>query len=431
MKAPVDNPPQFLLLTFDDAIQDATWGPSTGLLAGRKNPNGCPATATFFTQVFYSDPYLATQWYAQNNEIADHTVTHNSPFAGTYAEIEGQRAWAASLAGIPRGKIMGFRHPYLNYTVESLNLLAKMGFTYESSMSSTPNDRVWPYTLDNGAVNDCMNIVNVCGKELNAPGLWEIPMATITSAQYGLELMDPFNIPTQDKPQNGSLVTADYRTAFDSHYGGNRAPFGVYVHPIWLGKPNPPSISDGAPKFAAVSAFLDYALSRPDVWMVTNAQVIEYMKNPVPASQLGSQPYMQCQRNPAPPTGICNGLNGTAPEACNLANGTIHTCYGCPSDYPTLENPAPKATGSRCAVPDNCDTLYWDPVGCKCGCPSGAACSWSDTSRPINLDPSSLNKNNGSNGGNGASGTNSASETQGMGLLGLMAAAVAGAVFVN
>ena len=49
-------------------------------------------------------------------------------------------------------------------------------------------------------------------------------------------------------------------------------------------------------------------MSRPNVWMVTPSQLIEYMKNPVSASQLGSQPYMQCNPNPAPPTNICNGL---------------------------------------------------------------------------------------------------------------------------
>ncbi|KAJ3280415.1 hypothetical protein HK104_000676, partial [Borealophlyctis nickersoniae] len=254
---PVPNPPQFLLLTFDDAVQ----------------------------QVFYSDPYLVTQWYAQNNEVACHTVTHTPPFTGTYAEIEGQRAWVSTLAGIPRGKITGFRHPFLNYTVDSLNLLAKMGFTYDSSMSSTSSDRVWPYTLDYGTVNDCLNIVNVCGKELKAQGLWEIPMATVNSAQYGTQLMDPYNTPSVASPQSPDQVTADYRTAFDQHYTTNRAPFGVYVHPVWLGAAQPPAIPDGASKRAAIASFIDYALSKPDVWMVTNAQVIEYMKRPVSAAE--------------------------------------------------------------------------------------------------------------------------------------------------
>ena len=112
-------------------------------------------------------------------EIADHSVTHTPPFTGTYPEIEGSRYWINSLGGIPRGQIKGFRHPFLNYSADSLNLLAKAGFEYESSMSSQTHDMVWPYTLDHGAVNDCMNTLNVCGKELNAKGLWEIPMSAI------------------------------------------------------------------------------------------------------------------------------------------------------------------------------------------------------------------------------------------------------------
>ena len=130
-------------------------------------------------------------------------------------------------------------------------------------------------------------------------------------------------------------------------------------------------------------------MSRPDVWMVTPSQLIEYMKNPVSASQLGNQPYMRCQPNPAPPTNICNGLGNVGKrnililgmESCFFLNGTIDTCYGCPSEYPSFQNPAP-ARNSRCPLPDTCDTPWWDPVACKCLCNS-PSCEWKDTSRPI------------------------------------------------
>lgn len=121
------------------------------------------------------------------------------------------------------------------------------------------------------------------------------------------QLFDPYNFPSVDKPFTPIEVLEGYKSTFDSHYSGNNAPFGVYMHPVWVGSGIPPSIPNGDQKYKAVSDFLDYAMSRPNVWMVTYSQLIEYMKNPVSASQLGSQPYMQCNQ-PSPPTEICNGL---------------------------------------------------------------------------------------------------------------------------
>ncbi|KAJ3042916.1 hypothetical protein HK097_001867, partial [Rhizophlyctis rosea] len=362
---PVATPPQFLLVTYDDAVQAAGWGPANALLANRKNPNGCPAQATFFVSTLYSDPYLMTQWYAAGNELASHTVTHAEPFTATYPEIEGNRYWATSLSGIPRSKFAGFRHPFLNYTKESLELLAKMGFLYDSSMSGGGGaDGVWPYTLDYGSVNDCLNGVNVCGRDLDAKGLWEIPMATLNNPVLGTQLMDPFNEPNPFNATSPSQVTTDYTTAFTQHYTTNRAPFGVYTHPVWLGAAQLPAIPDGSKKLEAVQRFLDYAMGQKDVWMVTGRQVVEYMKNPVPADQLGSQPYMQCVKEADIPKGICNGIgDGSLAELCNFAEGPFRTCYGCPSTYPTLQTPSTDPTSTRCRLPDTCDTLYWDPIG--------------------------------------------------------------------
>ncbi len=182
---PVANPPQFLLLTFDDSIQKSIWPQTRALLNNRKNPNGCAVKATFYTQVEYTDPLLTLNWYSSGNEVGDHSVTHQLPSANSYAEMEGMRAFANQNVGLSRGKIMGVRFPFLNYSLESINMLAKMGFTYDSSLSAYPSEKIWPYTLDNGVVNDCLGQLSICGKPgLNASGLWEIPMYTIEGMLY-------------------------------------------------------------------------------------------------------------------------------------------------------------------------------------------------------------------------------------------------------
>ena len=338
-----------------------------------------------------------------NHVSGDHSVTHVPPFAGTYQEMEGMRAWANSNAGIPRGKIIGVRFPFRNFTVESINMLASMGFTYDTSMSATGSEKVWPYTLDYGAATDCNGFISVCGKQLAAKGLWEIPMYTIEGAD-GLHLMDPFNDPSITNPNSPATVFNDYKNTFDKHNQGDHVPFGVYMHPVWIGPGIPPSIPDGRAKAKAVSDFLDYAMSQPNVWMVTNAQLIAYMKNPVSASEIGSQPYMQC--NLGPQNSICNGLGpDSLVETCNLPEGPLRTCYGCPDVTPSLQNPAPKKSGSkRCPVPDNCDMTWWDPIGCKCLCTS-SSCAWTDESREIQLD--GLKPGNGNAGNPKSKGTNS------------------------
>jgi peptidoglycan/xylan/chitin deacetylase (PgdA/CDA1 family) len=309
----VSNPPQFILVQFDDSIQ-ASLLPQVRSLLNRRNPNGCPAKGTWYTQVLYSDPFLATQWVAQGHEMGDHSVTHSPPFAGSFEEVDGMRRWAREFAGVTR--VTGMRFPFRAYTKESIEMLARMGFEYDSSMSSV--HRMWPFTLDHGTVLECFNTPSLCGERLDARGLWEIPMIN-TRGPQGYHLMDIFNDYSITNPIPPEQVTSTLLSNFNEHYAGNRAPFGVFTHPVWLGPEIPGSIPDGTRKLAAVNEFLDQAMRNPDVWIVTAQQLIAYMRNPVPASQLGSQSYMQCYE--APPTNICNGMSETGVQSCNLPGG--------------------------------------------------------------------------------------------------------------
>lgn len=51
------------------------------------------------------------------------------------------------------------------------------GFTYDSSTTSatpanmTDTDAYWPYTLDNGFANDCLNVDGICQGKLKLPGV--------------------------------------------------------------------------------------------------------------------------------------------------------------------------------------------------------------------------------------------------------------------
>ena len=115
-------------------------------------------------------------------------------------EVDGNLIELNALAGIPFSSIKGFRAPYLNYTADTLKHLAAAKFTYDSSASASipvtdPNtDAYWPYTLDNGLANDCLNIPNICKGEPKLPGFWEIPMYAFFDERGvdGPHLMDPW-----------------------------------------------------------------------------------------------------------------------------------------------------------------------------------------------------------------------------------------------
>ncbi|CAO3611433.1 unnamed protein product [Mucor hiemalis] len=366
--SPADTP-QFVTVTYDDSVQEALMKTALGMV-NVTNPNGCPGHGTWFVSMQYTDFSLVQQWYAAGNEIADHTFSHvGSPSA---QEIASCKSMLNTYGGIPTSKIQGFRAPFLNYTKDTLSNIAQQSFLYDSSASAVTDDVYWPYTLDNGMANDCWTGICAAG-QVKLPGLWEIPMYSVLDKSNVPQLMDVYLSGTP------SDVTAWSQAAFDKHYNGNRQPFGIYVHPTHLttytGLPDPKD------QFDATISFIKSLSAKPDVWFVTNQQLLQWMKNPVKSSELGAQDYMQCKQ-PVIPKEICNGLdddhNGIIDDglvnSCNFGTTSTKTCFNCPGVAPTLDNPTPPSTaqngtaGYRYPLGDNCDSTWWDPIGNTCLC---------------------------------------------------------------
>ncbi|KAL1917333.1 uncharacterized protein VTP21DRAFT_4989 [Calcarisporiella thermophila] len=391
------NTPQFVTLTFDDSVQNDIIKTAYTLL-NRKNPNGCPARGTWFVSIQYTDMQLVTEWYANGNEVADHTFTH--PAQPSEQEIGSCKTILNSFAGIPRSKIKGFRAPFLNYTAETLNNVKKQGFVYDSSASAQTEDAYWPYTLDYGLANDCWSSANLCQPGvLKIPGLWEIPMHSIVDQQKLPHVMDPHLAGTTD------TVLQWLKDNFNRHYNGGRQPFGLYVHPAHL-TPHP-GAPDPSANMAMLQNFLNWVQTMPDVYFVTNEQLLQWVQNPVPKDQVGSQLYMRCTNSQvaamnkdnstlavAGTQGICNGLNSALAELCIFPDGQWRTCYGCPARMPTVDDPVPPraaASAARHPVPDDCDTIYWDPIGNKCTC-TGPECAFKDIAPQISTTNSIATK---------------------------------------
>src|ERR1700755_2276714 len=106
---------------------------------------------------------------------------------------------------------------------------------------------------------------------VNLPGVWEIPMYAVLDNASVPQLMDVYLAGTPADVTNWS------NTNFDRHYNGNRQPFGIYVHPTHL--TNYPGLPDTTAQKDGVISFIQSLASKPDVWFVTNDQLLHLATN--------------------------------------------------------------------------------------------------------------------------------------------------------
>lgn len=408
--------PQFIVYTADDAVQSYTLDAVNQFLAQRKNPNGCRPKMTYFTSLNYTNYTLVTDWYVAGNEIADHTMTHvGTPSAD---EINGNLIALNALAGIPLNAIKGFRAPFLNFSADTLKILNASEFTYDSSTAaSVPvtdpgTDAFWPYTLDYGLANNCLS-PGLCKGEPKLPGFWEIPMYSFfdSAGVDGPHLMDPWLDVAAGNTKVNDTATLEYmKNTFTAHYNGDRQPIGLYTHPIHLSTTYP-GVSASNSTINMINAFLDWAQMQPDVWIVSNEQLLDWVQHPEPISNLDSVESLKCSTPQVDSSlQICNGIPQNEDgllSHCAFSDFPFFTCYGCPSIEPTPSNPNPSqqvipGQNPRVRLPTNCSTPFWDPIGGKCIC-SSSNCQFEDNSRPIG--PNGANLTGGGTGGSFDAGT--------------------------
>ena len=76
-KLTLEETPQLVLITFEDAVNDVHNKAFEMLFntSERFNPNGCPIRGTFFVSHEWTDYSLVQNLYADGHEIASHTVS--------------------------------------------------------------------------------------------------------------------------------------------------------------------------------------------------------------------------------------------------------------------------------------------------------------------------------------------------------------------
>ncbi|XP_055537286.1 chitin deacetylase 7 [Wyeomyia smithii] len=184
-----NNTPQFVLLTFDDAVTVVNIPCYREVFNKRVNKDSCPVSGTFFVSHEYTDYSLVHELYSAGHEIALHSVSHNTDTEYwrdasvklLTEEFAGEREMMANFAKIPSDQIKGLRMPFLQMAGNnSFQMMKNSGFTYDCSMPTRQfvSPGMWPYTLDYQSTQDC--VIGPC-PSASYPGVWVIPMITWTT----------------------------------------------------------------------------------------------------------------------------------------------------------------------------------------------------------------------------------------------------------
>lgn len=126
-----------------------------------------------------------------------------------------------------------------------------------------------------------------------------------------------------------------------------------------------------------INEFLDWAQEQQDVWIVSNEQLLAWVQNPVPLSQLDTVEALKCSTPEVDPSlQVCNGIpqnEAGLVQECAFSDFPFYTCvstsihgqvsdqyqllcsifveqYGCPQSEPSPSNPNPPqqvASGQR------------------------------------------------------------------------------------
>lgn len=168
--------------------------------------------------------------------------------------------------------IRGLRVPYLKPGWNRQFLMMKeFGFVYDSSIPAPLSDPpLWPYTLDFKIPHKCIGRRKCPSRSF--PGIWEMPLNQLVFEEYGCAFVDscpPYF--SQDE------IFDIFMTNFNRHYNSNRAPMGLYFHSTWF---------ENKKNRRAFRKFVDEMVGRPDVYLVSTWEVIQWMRNPTPNSQV-------------------------------------------------------------------------------------------------------------------------------------------------
>ena len=283
------NIPQMVYFGFDDALTPVVDPYYKKLFrSNRINPNGCSIGMTLFVSHQYTS-YADVKYFHDNGmEVASHSVKHGHTITegSLYREAKQQKLNLAGLSGIPLSDIIGWRSPFLETAGDHQpDVLQSLGYQYDASLTysrgTMRESNPWPFTADYGWPYRC--IMKPCLSKPH-PGFWEFPVNSMIDFkdQYPCNYVDG----CMNRPGNEYEAFKYLMDNFNNAYEGNRAPLGMHMHASWfVTKYN----------FKAMDRFIKEILKRPDVYIVTIKQVLDWMKYPTKLSEIEHFTPWQCK----------------------------------------------------------------------------------------------------------------------------------------
>ncbi|XP_060581477.1 putative mediator of RNA polymerase II transcription subunit 26 [Ruditapes philippinarum] len=282
--------PQMVFFSFDDAVNPQVANYYRELFnPQRLNPNGCPISMTLFVSHRNTVYGLVKEFYEKGMEIASHSVTHSQMNTNTFIrEARKQKENLSKRAGIPSGKITGWRSPFLKPVGDlQPSVLKDLGYEYDATLTMAKkslNDKaITPFTLDFGWPYDCK--IKPCPTKPHK-GFWEVPVVSVKDYlnKYDCVYVDGCNNP----PPTEKLAYQFLWDNFQKYYTTNRAPMGINMHASWFYYPD---------RKAAMDRFIKQLVKLDDVYIISIQQVIEWLKEPTSLQQIKTfQPWL-CSGN--------------------------------------------------------------------------------------------------------------------------------------
>jgi peptidoglycan/xylan/chitin deacetylase (PgdA/CDA1 family) len=381
------------------------------------------SNATYISSGFVEDPVLVKRsWHTalvDGHEIGNHTFSHLDGGAFTVAQWTNEigmdtdwltRAFVANEPAFSQGSgpgvalinLIGFRTPFLSYNDNTMTSLVNQGFTYDISieegwqLSDDGTNFNWPYTLDNASPGG-----TAVGRPVaNHSGLWELGAAPFVMpaslrTQLGLTKITglDYNMFVSLNLTKAQVLTI-LKYDLDQRLANNRAPFFVGAHTnIYTGAV---ALTNSTPqeRREAIQEFVTYALTKPQVRIVTAKDMLTWLRNPV-ALGGGCTPESNttfCSRlgkncgsvtandncgtsRTVNPCGTC-----TSPQTCG-GGGTANVCGGGTSADRT-EGGTATGTGTACNTSTETVAKAYDNL-----MTSGNFTKWCVTSAPSTSVP--------------------------------------------
>ncbi|KAK0404292.1 hypothetical protein QR680_017384 [Steinernema hermaphroditum] len=324
----LSSTPQMVILTFDDPITDRSINVFKSLFDGRyRNPNGCPIRATFFVSHEWNN-YDQTQWlYARGHEIAVNSISHKAMNGRSRTEwareMDGMRRALHAFSYVDPKHVIGLRAPQFTLGGDhQFSMMRAFNFSYDNSLVLS-DGIYWPQTLDYRTPWKCGE--QFCNTHPHK-SLWEFPLHTLEG--YGgqkaamLRAALKFN-DTKESVQR--VLQLNFR-----RHEATRAPFVVPMDTDFL------TFLPDSKAVNGLELFLSEVLKRKDVFVVSMAQALEWLRSPTPLQRLGGL-WNDCRpsRRHVQP---CE-----SPSVCTFATAdgsrSFRICGSCPHSYPSSRNP--------------------------------------------------------------------------------------------